>query len=194
MATLLLASQSPRRRELLAQIGVHPACIAVEVDESLLPGESAADYVARLALAKARAGFEQAGRGPVLGSDTTVVCDQQVLGKPVDEADCIATLQRLSGRAHQVLTAVAVVDGSRQQVQTVSTEVRFRPLSVAECQRYWYTGEPQDKAGSYGIQGLAAVFVERIEGSYSGVVGLPLQETAALLTAFGVPIWNRREE
>jgi len=191
---LWLASRSPRRRELLAQIGVAVECLAVELDESVRPGESPEEYVARLALAKARAGYAQVPRGPVLGSDTTVVCDGRILGKPADEADCVAMLMQLSGRTHQVLTAVALVEGEREALRTVTTEVLFRPLSEAECRRYWRTGEPQDKAGGYGIQGLAAVFVERIVGSYSSVVGLPLQETAALLAEFGIPIWHRREE
>jgi len=193
-ARLLLASRSPRRRELLAQIGVVVDCLPIELDERVLPGETPACYVARLALAKARAGFAQAQRGPVLGSDTTVVCDGNILGKPVDEADCVAMLMHLSGRVHQVLTAVALVEGSHEAVRSVTTDVLFRSLSEAECRRYWGTGEPQDKAGSYGIQGLAAVFVERIEGSYSSVVGLPLQETAALLAQFGIPVWQAREE
>nr|WP_210396751.1 Maf family protein [Motiliproteus sediminis] len=189
---MLLASQSPRRRELLAQIGVPLDCVQVDVDESPLAGESPAAYVARLALAKARAGWQLAGRGPVLGSDTTVVCDRQILGKPMDEADCVATLMRLSGRTHQVLTAVALVDDERDAVEVVETEVAFRPLSEDECRRYWATGEPQDKAGSYGIQGLGAVFVAAINGSYSSVVGLPLQETATLLSQFGVDVWQQR--
>lgn len=188
---LLLASQSPRRRELLAQIGVPLDTLSVEVDESLHDGESPQDYVARLALAKARAGYEVGGRGPVLGSDTTVVCDHHILGKPRDEADCVATLMRLSGRSHQVLTAVALVEGEQHAVRVVETEVVFRDLSEAECRRYWATGEPRDKAGSYGIQGLAAVFVSAINGSYSNVVGLPLQETAAMLAEFGIDVWQQ---
>jgi septum formation protein len=172
--------------------------VCADIDESLLGGEAPAQYVSRLALQKARAVAATEADALVLGSDTAVVFEQQVMGKPVDEQDAVSMLLQLSGRTHQVLTAVALVrrtgQGSGQEERhwslLVSTDVTFKPLSRAECQRYWASGEPQDKAGSYGIQGLGAVFVERIEGSYSAVVGLPLQETAELLQRQGVAIWQ----
>jgi septum formation protein len=190
-AELYLASQSPRRRELLAQIGVVPRVLTLDIDESRRDDEPAADYVQRLAREKAEAGWQQVNSaglslGPVLGADTAVVVDGAILGKPIDAADGRATLQRLSGRAHEVLTGVAVCGPHGVQVQMSRTLVWFRGLSAAEIDAYWASGEPCDKAGGYGIQGLAAVFIERIEGSYSGVVGLPLFETAALLHAYGV--------
>lgn len=191
---LYLASGSPRRRELLEQIGVPHVRIQAEVDETPLPGESATDYVERLARAKAQAGLQQlAGRpGCVLGADTSVVLDGRILGKPLDRADFIATLSALSGRAHQVLTAVALCDAGRMRSLVVSSEVHFRHLSDDEMQAYWESGEPQDKAGGYAIQGLAAVFVSHMAGSYSAVVGLPVCETAALLGEFGIAVWQRQ--
>lgn len=190
-ASLILASASPRRRELLAQIGVRFECQSADIDESIRDAEPPAEYVSRLALEKARAIVVQAADVWVLGSDTSVVCDQQILGKPCNKEEAVAMLQQLSGRQHQVLTAVALVQGERQRSLLVSTDVVFRSLSLSECERYWETGEPCDKAGGYAIQGLGAVFVERIEGSYSAVVGLPLLETAQLLQQLGVPIWQR---
>ncbi len=194
-ATLILASQSPRRRELLSQIGVCFDSFSADIDESVLAGETPVQYVNRLALLKARVVAADHPGVLVLGSDTAVVCDRQILGKPVDQADAIAMLQLLSGRRHQVMTAVALVQstdaGERHWSLEVTTDVTFKTLTLDECQRYWDSGEPQDKAGGYGIQGLGAVFVERIEGSYSAVVGLPLQQTAALLQQQGVDIWQR---
>lgn len=193
MATLHLASGSPRRRELLAQIGVPFVTLIASIDESALPDEPAHGYVERLALEKARAGLACLGDpadAVVLGADTAVVLDGQILGKPQDRAEALATLAALSGRQHQVLTAVALVTAGRETVQVVASQVHFRPLSAAEAEAYWASGEPQDKAGSYGIQGLAAVFVSRIEGSYSAVVGLPLCETAQMLNEFGIPCWQ----
>ena len=184
-----LASQSPRRRELLSQIGVAHEVLRVDVDEQRRHAEPALDYVQRLARDKAAAGWAQvlaAGLAPlpVLGADTIVVVDDCILGKPVDAADARAMLQRLSGRAHEVLTAVALCGAHGMQATLSRTSVRFRQLDDDDIARYWASGEPADKAGAYGIQGLAAVFVERIEGSYSGVVGLPLFETAQLLTRY----------
>ncbi len=191
MPELILASHSPRRRELLTQIGVRFKTRGVDIDESVLPGESPQHYVERLALAKARACSAGVGAGqPVLGSDTTVVCDQHILGKPRDRDHALEMLMKLSGRGHQVITAVALVQGERSVVEVVTTQVFFRILSEQECQRYCDTGEPWDKAGGYAIQGLGAVFVERIEGSYSAVVGLPLNETARLLQQMGIDIWQ----
>ncbi|WP_207061327.1 nucleoside triphosphate pyrophosphatase [Motiliproteus sp. SC1-56] len=191
MSPLVLASQSPRRRELLQQIGVPFDTLKVEVDETALPAEAPADYVERLAQDKARAGLALRPSATVLGSDTTVVCDGAILGKPADEAEAVAMLMRLSGSSHQVVTGIALVRADRTEIRTVVTEVHFRELTEVECRRYWHTGEPADKAGAYGIQGLGAVFVDRIEGSYSAVVGLPLSETASLLTAFGIPLWQQ---
>jgi septum formation protein len=185
---LVLASASPRRRELLWQIGVAHRIAVAGVDETPCAGESAADCVQRLALAKAKKVWT---RGlPVLGADTAVVLDEQLLGKPRDRHSALSTLTRLSGRAHHVLTAVALVDGRGSDVRLSDSEVQFRTLTAAECARYWESGEPRDKAGGYAIQGLGAVFVSRLVGSYSGVMGLPLGETAELLDAAGVPRWQ----
>lgn len=190
--TLFLASRSPRRAELLTQIGVAYRCIDLEVDESVLPGEAAAAYVERLARAKARAGLAQLdGAGQVLGADTAVVLDGRILGKPVDRDDGLAMLAALSGRSHEVLTGIALAGATGLASRVVCSRVTFRPLQPGEALAYWNTGEPRDKAGGYGIQGLAAVFVSHLEGSYSGVVGLPLCETAQLLRASGVPCWHQ---
>lgn len=196
MARLYLASTSPRRAELLNQIGVDFTACGVSVDETPFLGESAAVYVERLARAKAQAGLSSlsCSKDCVLGADTTISLEGTILGKPAHRDDGLAMLHRLSGRVHQVITAVAVADMQRCLVRVVTTEVRFRPLSPTEIEAYWATGEPCDKAGAYGIQGLAAVFVQHIQGSYSAVVGLPLCETAQLLAAFGIPCWVRNEE
>ena len=188
---IYLASNSPRRRALLAQIGVRFRVVAVSLDETPLPREAADEYVRRVALDKARAGRELvAGRSgspalPVLAADTGVVVDQRVLGKPRDRADALAMLRLLSGRSHRVLSAVALV-GTEETIALSESEVLFRGISEAEARAYWETGEPADKAGGYAIQGLGALFVEHLRGSYSGVMGLPLFETAALLEAAGV--------
>lgn len=179
---LYLASASPRRRELLTQLGYRFAILKVDVPEVHQPGEHAADYARRLACAKAEAGWLACeGSLPVLGSDTIVVLDDVVLEKPVDEADASRMLAALSGREHQVMTAVALATAGGIFCQLVSTNVTFRVLSAAEIAAYWQTGEPVDKAGAYGIQGIAGKFVSRIDGSYSAVVGLPLLETDQLL-------------
>ncbi|MFO1432161.1 MAG: Maf family protein [Candidatus Competibacteraceae bacterium] len=190
-----LASGSPRRRELLEQIGVSYRTVVVAVDETPLPGEDPATYVGRLALAKARAGWEllimrQSGLRPipVLGADTAVVLDGIILGKPRDRNEGLAMLAALSGREHQVMSAVALVAGERAALRIQESRVRFRALSQTECEAYWDTGEPADKAGAYGIQGRAAVFITRLEGSYSGVMGLPLFETAELLQEFEISL------
>ena len=193
MASLHLASASPRRRELLAQIGVPFVTLIAAVDETALPGEPAERYVERLAREKAQAGLAALSDptdAVVLGADTAVVLDGRILGKPADRAECLATLTALSGREHQVLTAVALASAQRIESRVVASRVRFRPLRAGEAEAYWATGEPCDKAGSYGIQGLAAVFVSQLEGSYSAVVGLPLCETAQLLGEFGIPCWQ----
>ena len=193
MATLYLASGSPRRRELLAQIGVPHVTLIASVDETALPGEAASAYVERLAREKALVGLaslEQPDGACVLGADTAVVLDGHILGKPADRADALATLALLSGREHEVLTAVALADASRCEARVVSSRVRFRAIPPAEREAYWASGEPADKAGSYAIQGLGAVFVSHVQGSYSAVVGLPLLETAELLAGFGIPCWQ----
>ncbi|WMC10166.1 Maf family protein [Oceanimonas pelagia] len=184
---LYLASASPRRRELLAQLGVSFELVRPEVEERQRPGEAATDYVQRLAQSKAQAGAALAPRPlPVLGGDTIVVVDGEVLEKPQSEAHGKAMLRRLSGRCHEVMTAMALATGGGCEVVLVTTEVTFRALSEADIDRYWRTGEPADKAGGYGIQGLGGRFVARIHGSYSAVVGLPLVETEALLQRGGV--------
>jgi septum formation protein len=186
---LLLASASPRRRELLWQIGVPHVIAAAGIDEQRREGETAAECVGRLALAKARRFWP--GELPVLGADTAVVLDGEMLGKPATRDAALATLARLSGRTHEVLTAVALVGAHGSEVRLSRSEVRFRALDPAECERYWRSGEGRDKAGGYAIQGLAAVFISELCGSYSGVMGLPLFETAALLDAAGVPRWQQ---
>lgn len=193
MASLYLASGSPRRRELLTQIGVPFITLSASIDETPLPAEAASGYVERLALEKARAGLaslERTDAAVVLGADTAVVVDGRILGKPVDRADALAMLDALSGREHEVLTAVALVSVAREDAHVVTSRVRMRALAPGEAQAYWETGEPQDKAGSYAIQGLAGVFVTQLEGSYSAVVGLPLCETAQMLDAFGISCWQ----
>ena len=188
---LILASASPRRRELLQQIGVQFRVQVADIDETPQAGETPAAYVARLALGKAQ---KVAAANPgcvVLGSDTTVVLDDEILGKPENDADAACMLATLAGRRHQVMTAVALVKDDQQRVQTVITNVHFTPLTAAKITAYVATGEPADKAGAYGIQGLGAVLVDAIEGSYSNVVGLPLTETAAMLQEFNIPIWDK---
>ncbi len=185
---LCLASMSPRRRELLRQIGVVPAVTAPHIDESVLPAEAPADYVVRMARAKAQAVFRP-GNAPVLAADTIVVIDELILGKPAGAAEAVAMLERLSGRTHAVLTAVALASAQGLSFRLSASAVRFRHLSRAECLAYWASGEPHDKAGAYAIQGRGAVFIEHLAGSYSGVMGLPLFETAQLLGAAGIPFW-----
>ncbi|MFJ3368701.1 Maf family protein [Pseudomonas sp. NPDC086251] len=193
MKQLYLASGSPRRRELLTQIGVPFSAISADIDETPLNNESPSAYVERLARGKA-----EAGRGAVvcdeafcvLGADTAVVLNGKILGKPVDEADACAMLMMLAGHEHEVLTAIAVLDGERCESRVVRSLVRFRPIAREEATAYWASGEPRDKAGGYGIQGLGAVFVAGLNGSYSAVVGLPLCETSELLGHFGIPCWQ----
>jgi septum formation protein len=187
MPQLVLASTSPRRRELLAQLGVQFEVLTPAVDEQPLPAELATDHVCRLALAKARAAAAQLGpQACVLGADTVVVLDGQILGKPVDRDDAAAMLRRLSGRTHTVLSAVARVLGGAHIVHLSESQVTMRTLSPAEIAAYCATDEPLDKAGAYAIQGRAAAFIRHLEGSYSGVMGLPLFETADLLAGAGV--------
>lgn len=189
-----LASGSPRRRELLSALGYRFAVIAAPVEERPAPGEDAAHYVQRVALDKARAGQARlAGTDtrPVLAADTEVEIDGEVLGKPGSLAELLGMLGRLSDRSHRVLSAVALCRGASECVLLSTTRVTLRPLSEAEIRAYWMSGEPQDKAGGYAVQGLGAEFVSRIEGSYTGVVGLPLCETAMLLREHGIEGWRR---
>lgn len=187
---LMLASQSPRRKELLSQIGVRHGVLRVDVPEVLASGEAPEAYVQRLALAKARAGGLLCPQLPVLGADTVVVHDGEVLEKPMDKAAALAMLAKLSDTTHRVITAVAICCGAEEACTVSRSEVSFRKITADEAERYWSTGEPADKAGAYGIQGLGAVFVSRLEGSYSNVVGLPLAEVHRLLQQFGVPVWR----
>jgi len=177
---------SPRRRELLQQIGVPHLTAVPDIDETAVAGESAAAYVVRIACAKVRAVTERFAPLPVLAADTIVVVDGGICGKPADAQQGIDMLMRLSGRAHEVLTAVALAHAGRIAHRLSTSEVRFRRLSPDECRAYWESGEPGDKAGGYAIQGRGAVFIEHLSGSYSGVMGLPLFETAQLLAAAGV--------
>lgn len=188
--SIRLASASPRRSLLLRQIGVVHEVDAVDLDESRLPGEAPADYVLRLARAKAEAAVRAGCRLPVLAADTAVAIGSEIFGKPQDEADAVRILAALSARSHEVLTAVALGCAGRMSTALSVSTVQFRTLNTEECRRYWATGEPAGKAGSYAIQGCGAVFIERLEGSYSGVMGLPLFETAALLDAAGVRRWS----
>ncbi len=190
---LCLASASPRRQELLAQLGVPYVCAAPDIDEAVLPGESGVDYVVRMARAKAQAVHASGAGGlPVLAADTTVLIDRRICGKPLDAEDGIAMLLQLSGRTHEVLTAVALAAARELHHRVSRSHVRFRHLSLAEATAYWSTGEPRDKAGGYAVQGHGAVFVEHLSGSFSGVMGLPLFETAELLASAGVPYWLDR--
>ncbi|MGO4999778.1 Maf family protein [Oceanisphaera sp. W20_SRM_FM3] len=188
---MYLASGSPRRRELLAQLNVPFELVLPQVVECQQAGETAEQYVQRLARDKALAGaalavISERQALPVLGGDTIVVLDGEVLEKPRDQADGMNMLRRLSGRSHQVLTAMALTKAGQVSEVLVATEVTFRVLNDADIARYWASGEPADKAGGYGIQGLAGSFVARINGSYSAVVGLPLVETHYLLQAAGL--------
>jgi septum formation protein len=195
-----LASGSPRRRQLLEQIGVEFQVLRVEVDESVGSGEGALEYVVRLARAKAVAGarlvaMRAAETALVLGADTAVVVDGAILGKPADAEDGERMLRLLSGRTHDVLTAVALATPSGVTSRVSASEVTFRTIGAAEAREYWRSAEPADKAGGYAIQGYGAVFVSRLAGSYSGVMGLPLFETAELLRGAGVTLrWESRRE
>lgn len=188
---LILASASPRRRELLDQIGVQFDISPAEICEDPLPNELPPAYTARLAQEKAQIVLaRQAQPCVVLGSDTTVSIDGDILGKPADEADAVRMLMRLSGRVHEVITAVALCTRQGCDLRVVTSRVEFIPYDEALCRRYWRTGEPRDKAGAYGIQGAAGLLVKHIEGSYSAIVGLPLCETAELLSAHGIALWK----
>lgn len=186
---LLLASASPRRSALLAQIGIAHRVAATDIDESALPQEAPVALVRRLAHNKAQAGIALAEGLPVLGADTIVVCADTVFGKPRDGAEAQAMLLALAGREHQVYSAVTLLDAQQQAHHALSRSVvRMRAISAAEALAYWQSGEPRGKAGGYAVQGLAAVFIESLQGSYSGVMGLPLYETTVLLQAAGLAV------
>lgn len=188
---LCLASASPRRQALLRQIGVPFVVDVADLDESQQPGEAPDSYVERLAQAKALVVWERRGGDlPVLGADTTVVVDGTILGKPSDEQEAVTMLARLSGRQHLVLTSVALTSSDGLQQRTSLSKVSFRATTTAERQAYWRSGEPLGKAGGYAVQGFGAVFIEFLQGSYSGVMGLPLHDTAELLRAAGIPYWQ----
>ncbi len=183
---VILASASPRRSELLRQIGIAHEVRPVAIDESWRPGEAPAEYVLRLAEEKARALWARlpaAARLPVLAADTTVALEGEIFGKPGSRAESVEMLERLSGRTHQVHTAVAVLHDGGATARVSSSSVTMREISRAELDWYWDTGEPADKAGGYAVQGRAAIFISHIAGSYSGVMGLPLCETWELLRA-----------
>ena len=186
---LYLASQSPRRRELLQQLGVPYVPLDVEVPERRAAGESPPDYVSRVARDKAQAGLAtlaDTDGAVVLGSDTEVVLDDEVFGKPADAEQAAALLRRLSGRSHAVISAVWGLSATQARCELCTSKVRFAALDEATIAAYVATGEPFGKAGAYAIQGRGAMLVEHLEGSYSGVMGLPLFETARLLRGFGI--------
>lgn len=188
---IYLASASPRRKALLDQLGVATEILKIDVPEMQQPNEVPKAYAQRLAIEKAQAGWRAAGRTkelPVLGADTIVVVDNAILGKPANKADALRMLQLLSGQTHQVITAVAVVKGEEMQTACSISSVEFRVITPEEAECYWLTGEPVDKAGSYGIQEKGAIFIKAIQGSYTGIMGLPHYETAALLKNFGITI------
>lgn len=182
--SIYLASRSPRRRELLSQMAVDFAVLAADVDESVKPGESPQDYVQRIAVEKARAGVSGLAANdnkPVLAADTAVIVDQTIFGKPVNDDDARRMLKMLSGQSHQVMTAVALASENDLKTALSVSEVRFAAMTEAEIDWYIQTGEGRDKAGSYAVQGLGAIFIDQIQGSYSGIMGLPVRETGQLL-------------
>ena len=181
---IYLASNSPRRRELLSQIGVDFSVLTVDVDERRLANETPIDYVKRLAIAKAQAGWQSLpdlDKRPVLGSDTSVVLADIILGKPTDDKNARRMLRQLSGRTHQVMTAVAVVTATQIKCELNISQVTFSTMTESDIEWYIATQEGTDKAGAYAVQGLAALFIEQIQGSYSAIMGLPLRETGLLL-------------
>jgi len=195
LPALYLASQSPRRRELLQQIGVLHQVVSADVVEVPRTQESPSDYVQRLAREKAEAGLVSVKRlelppRPVLGADTIVVINNEILEKPQSAEHAAEMLRKLAGATHQVMTAVAMIVEEKCTIKLSVTDVVFRSLSEQEMKAYWESGEPRDKAGGYAIQGLGAVFVQQIRGSYTGVVGLPIEQTVLLLNEFAVPYWQ----
>ena len=194
ISQIILASASPRRRDLLSQLGLNFTVAGQDIDETQNPDEEPLDFVRRMALRKAQAMEVEAtlkASSLVIGSDTIVVCEGAVLGKPVNKKDGLRMLRLLSGKVHSVLTAVAIATLNRECVSVSENKVEFRHITKQEAEAYWHSREPADKAGSYGIQGLGAVFVKTLHGSYSGVMGLPLYETAKLLGEFGIDCITR---
>lgn len=197
MSEFILASASPRRAELLQQIGLHPTIVPADIDESALPGETPSNYVERLALEKAmhvwhhKMGDDNSlldSSPVVLAADTCVVCNDRILGKPTDQQDGVQMLLDLSDRLHSVFTGTAIVSAEQKESLVCCSRVRFRLISRSEAERYWASGEAAGKAGAYAIQGKGAAFVEHLEGSYSNVVGLPLYETAQMLQRAGLRV------
>ena len=183
---LILASGSPRRKELLTQVGLSFSIDKADIDEAQTDGEKAGEYVLRLSEEKARVVAERHKGGVILAADTTVVLDGDILGKPESQAHGVEMLQRLSANTHEVLTGIAVINRSRQESFISSSRVIFREISMDEITWYWKTGEPEDKAGAYGLQGRGSAFVTAIDGSFTNVIGLPLAETLLLLRGFGI--------
>jgi septum formation protein len=189
-AVLRLASASPRRRQLLELIGVPHVVSPADIDETPQPGESAPVYVTRLAKEKATRIWSVDHSLPVLAADTTVTIDGEIFGKPESEHDALHILGKLSGRVHSVVTGICVLSQKSPTLAFSHSEVTFRRITRREILAYWASGEPRGKAGAYAIQGLGAVFVEKVSGSYTGVMGLPLFETAEALRTHDVPVWN----
>jgi len=192
---IYLASSSPRRQQLLDQISIRYHVIHPDIKESPHTGESPVDYAVRIAAEKARSGFRLLSLNstesirpvlPVLGADTVVSMDDKIMGKPDNKADAIDMLQQLSGRSHEVVTAVTLFTQDQERIINCNSTVTFRKISEEECEHYWLSNEPNDKAGGYAIQGIAAIFISNLSGSFSGVMGLPLFETAKLLEDFGI--------
>ena len=188
---LVLASSSPRRRQILNDLGVSFSVQSADIDEQVHAAELPIDYVQRLALEKCQRVLSRSDQEiTVLGSDTSVIIGAQILGKPQSEQQAVDMLMSLSGNWHKVMTAVAILNRDKQRQIVVCSDVEFCHLNEQMCRRYWSTGEPADKAGSYAIQGIGARFVRQIRGSYSAIVGLPVAETAELLAEFEIPIWK----
>jgi septum formation protein len=192
---IVLASASPRRRELLEQLGIRYTVLPADIPENPEPGEAPEAYVRRIAAEKSLAALKRGDSAlPVLAADTEVVLDEEIFGKPSDEEHAAAMLTRLSGREHHVLSAVSLRAGDRHWEALSVSQVRFRTLTPADIAAYWATGEPQGKAGAYAIQGVGALFITHLTGSYSGVMGLPLAETGELLARIGLhPLRNNLE-
>jgi len=187
---LRLASASPRRRQLLQLIGVPHVVTPADIDETPRDGEAPQPYVVRLAREKAGAIWDRHDDLPVLAADTTVVIDGEIMGKPESLEDAQRMLEKLSGRTHEVHTGLALRNRDGTSAMCSTTRVTFDVISAGQARDYWRSGEPQGKAGAYAIQGLGAVFVKEISGSYTGVMGLPLYETAEMLRLAGIPVWN----
>jgi septum formation protein len=191
-AAILLASSSPRRVSLLQQMGLNFDVMRPDVDESLLPEEAPDAYVERLSRVKAAAGLAHSADQVVIAADTIVTLDNTILGKPTGKADGVAMLLALAGRTHKVLTGLTVASAQEAKSQVVASDVWMRAISEQEAEAYWQTGEPGDKAGGYGLQGIGSIFVKTVVGSPSAVIGLPVQETEQLLNHFGVDTWSGR--